>query len=160
MLKIVVVDDDVAFRRAVEGLLREHFPTVEFGEADNGREALKQIEGTDLMFVDISLPDENGLDLTARIKSEHPGFVVSILTIHDSPEYREAAFQHGADYFVSKGAPAEKIIEVVRSTLARTHRNNLTRVANITQQDLRPLLAGALPHFRLITQNSCHKTAL
>ncbi|MGH8580302.1 MAG: response regulator [Gammaproteobacteria bacterium] len=123
MFRVLVVDDDTAFRHAVNGLLRHQFPMIDVREANNAREALQQIEGADLVFVDISLPDENGLDLAARIKAEHPRFTVGILTMHDSPEYRRAALQHGADYFVSKGAPAEKILEVVRSTLAGMHRN-------------------------------------
>lgn len=125
MFKVLIVDDDTAFRHAVGGLLRQQFPMMEVREAGNGQEALQQVEGLDLVFVDISLPGENGLDLTARIKSEHPEFVVSILTINDSPEYREAAFQHGADYFVSKGSPAGKILEVVQSVAARTHPNQI-----------------------------------
>lgn len=118
--KVLIVDDDDAFRQAISVFLREQF-SIEIREASNYQEALQQLDGLDLIFVDISLPGENGLDLTAKLKSEHPEFVVGILTIHDSPEYRDAAFAHGADYFVSKGAPAEKILEVVQSALARTH---------------------------------------
>ncbi len=120
MIKVLIVDDDSAFRHAVGGLLREQFPMMEVREAGNGPEALQQVEGLDLLFVDISLSEENGLELTAKLKSGHPTLAVSILTIHDSLEYQEAAFQHGADYFVSKGAPAEKILEVVQSVVAHT----------------------------------------
>ncbi|MGH8655970.1 MAG: response regulator [Gammaproteobacteria bacterium] len=108
MTKVLIIDDDAAFRQAMRSLLQEQFPRIEVRETNNGREALQQIEGFDLLFMDISLPEENGLELTAKIKSEHVELFIAILTIHDSPEYRQAAFQHGADYFVSKGAPAEK----------------------------------------------------
>ncbi|MCI0401409.1 MAG: response regulator transcription factor [Gammaproteobacteria bacterium] len=120
MTKVLIVDDDVAFRHAMGGLLREQFPRIEVREASNGQETLQQIEGLDLLFMDISLPKENGLELTAKIKAEHPGLPIVVLTIHDASEYREAAFQHGADYFVSKGAPAEEILEAVRSIVACT----------------------------------------
>ena len=86
--------------------------------ASNGQEALRQLGGLDLLFLDISLPQESGLELSAKIKSEHPDLAVGILTFHDAPEYRQACFQHGADYVVSKGAPAEQILEVVRSAIA------------------------------------------
>ncbi|MCI0558271.1 MAG: response regulator transcription factor [Nitrososphaera sp.] len=118
------MDDDDAFRQAISVFLREQFSAIEIREASNYGEALQQIDDLDLVFVDISLPGENGLELTAKLKSTHPGIVVSILTMHDSPEYREAAFEQGADYFVSKGARAEKILEVVQSALARTHPNH------------------------------------
>ncbi len=122
--KVLIVDDDDAFRQAISIFLREQF-SIEIREASNYQEALQQLDGLDLVFVDISLPGENGLDLTAKLKSEHPEIVVSILTIHDSPEYRDAAFEQGADYFVSKGAPAEKILEVVQSVVARTQPNRM-----------------------------------
>ena len=100
--KILIVDDDDVFRKAISGFLREQFSAIEIREASNYQEALEQIDDLDLVFVDISLPGESGLELTAKLKSAHPELVVSILTIHDSPEYRNAAFEQGADYFVSK----------------------------------------------------------
>lgn len=120
--KLLIVDDDNAFRKAVSVFLREQFSAIEIREASTNQEALQQLDNLDLVFIDISLAGENGLELAAKLKCTHPGIVVSILTIHDSPEYRKAAFQHGADYFVSKAAPAEKILEVVQSALARPHR--------------------------------------
>ncbi|MGH8605634.1 MAG: response regulator [Gammaproteobacteria bacterium] len=113
--KVLIIDDDDAFREAISGLLREQFSTIEIREANNYRRALQQIDNLDLVFVDISLPGENGLELAAKLKRAYPELVVSILTIHDSPEYREAAFRCGADYFVPKGAPGEEILKVVQS---------------------------------------------
>ncbi|MGH8601841.1 MAG: response regulator [Gammaproteobacteria bacterium] len=120
MFRILIADGHAGFRQAARELLREQFPRIEVGVASNGREALRQLGGLDLLFLDISLSEENGLQGAAKIKFEHPHVAVSILTIHDAPEYRQAAFQHGADYFVSKGAPAEQILEVVRSAIAST----------------------------------------
>jgi DNA-binding NarL/FixJ family response regulator len=66
--------------------------------------------------MDIKLPGETGLDLTKRIKTNDTSIVVIILTSYDLPEYREAAQQYGADYFVSKGSSTrEEILELVRS---------------------------------------------
>lgn len=118
MMKVLIVDDDDAFRHAVGDLLRAQFPRVEVSEAGNGQEALRRIEGLDLLFMDISLPEENGLELTAKIKAEHPRLPIVILTIHDTPEYREAALEQGADYFVPKQAPAEHLLKAARSVLA------------------------------------------
>ncbi|MGH6636279.1 MAG: response regulator [Gammaproteobacteria bacterium] len=117
MFRVLIADDDAGFRKAVRKLLQAHSPTIELREASSGKETLQQLDGLDLLFLDISLPQENGLQLAAKIKLERPHIAVSILTIHDAPEYRQAAFQNGADYFVSKGAPAEHILEVVRSAI-------------------------------------------
>ncbi|MGH8580305.1 MAG: response regulator [Gammaproteobacteria bacterium] len=118
MFRVLITDDDAGFRKAVRTLLQAHSPTTELREASSGKETLQQLDGLNLLFLDISLPQENGLQLAAKIKFERPHVAVSILTIHDAPEYRQAAFQNGADYFVSKGAPAEQILEVVRSAIA------------------------------------------
>ena len=126
MTKVLIVDDDATLREAVSGLLQKQFLGIEVREARNGQEALEaleHIEGIDFIFMDISLPDENGLKLTATIKSKHPELLIAILSIHDAPEYREAAFKQGADYFLSKGSPAKEILKVVQSALARTHQN-------------------------------------
>ncbi len=98
--------------------MRTHFPTMELREAGDGPEMLQQLDGADVVFLDVSLHRDNGLELAAKIKSEHPTLVLAMLTIHDTPEYRQAAFRKGADYFVSKGAPAEQILKVVRSVFA------------------------------------------
>jgi DNA-binding NarL/FixJ family response regulator len=52
--------------------------------------------------MDLRLPGENGLELTKKIKAQYPGIIIVILTNYDLPEYREAAYQCGADHFVSK----------------------------------------------------------
>lgn len=116
--RVLIADDDAGFRKAVRRLLQVHSPTTELREASSSKETLQQLDSIDLLFLDISLPQENGLEFAAKVKSEHPHVAVSILTIHDALEYRQAAFQNGADYFVSKGSPAEQILEVVRSAIA------------------------------------------
>jgi len=52
--------------------------------------------------MDIELPGEKGLELNREIKANHPDIIFSILTSHYSPEYREAATQCKASYFLSK----------------------------------------------------------
>ena len=75
-------------------------------EVMDGAEALKNIETElpDLIFMDIRLPGENGLELTARIKESHPEIAIIILTAYDLPEYREAAFRGGADGYIPKSS--------------------------------------------------------
>jgi DNA-binding NarL/FixJ family response regulator len=75
-------------------------------EAADGVEAFQKIDShpPNLIFMDIRLPGENGLELTRRIKAGYPDVIVIILTSYDSPEYRKAANQYKADYFFSKDA--------------------------------------------------------
>ena len=106
MFKTILVEDSSSFRLVVKENLLDQFPSMDIAEAAEGVEAFQKIDAhpPNLIFMDISLPGENGLELTRRIKADHPDIIVIILTSHDSPEYREAAIRCKADYFFSKGA--------------------------------------------------------
>jgi DNA-binding NarL/FixJ family response regulator len=110
---ILIVDDHVPFRQALKESLQMSFPTVAIEEVADGDEVLRQVEAflPDLIFMDIKLPGENGLELTKKIKAAHPNITISILTSYDTPEYREAAFQYGADRFLTKTSLNRKELE-------------------------------------------------
>jgi len=82
------------------------FPMVAIDEVADGGEVLRKVDAflPDLIFMDIKLPGENGLELTKKIKATHPNITIVILTSYDIPEYREAAFQYGADRFLAKAS--------------------------------------------------------
>lgn len=85
-------------------------------EAENGEEAMQKVKASPphLVFIDIKLPDENGLQVTRKIKAGYSQIKVIILTSYDLPEYREAADNYGADYFLAKGsASREEIVALV-----------------------------------------------
>jgi len=94
---------------------------MDVGESAGGKEILQKIDlrRPDLIFMDIKLPGESGLELTRKIKTDHPTIIIIILTSYDLPEYREAAREHGADYFLSKGSSTgEEILALVESILS------------------------------------------
>jgi len=122
MFEALIVEDDPLFRQILKEILASRFPSISIKEAAHGVEALRKldIDCSDLVFMDIKLPGMNGLELTKRIKESHPGVFVIILTNHDTPQYREVAFQYGADYFISKTSSIGEEIEVaVRSISSR-----------------------------------------
>jgi len=106
MFRTMLVEDSSLFRQLLKHNLQDQFPSMDIIEAADGVEALQKIDGhpPNLIFMDISLPGENGLELTRRMKADYPDVIIIILTSHDSPEYREAAIRCKADYFFSKGA--------------------------------------------------------
>jgi DNA-binding NarL/FixJ family response regulator len=75
---------------------------MDFFEAADGEETLLETSSPDMIFVDLKLPGENGLEITKRIKAQHPEVTVILMTNYDLPEYREAAFQCRADHFLTK----------------------------------------------------------
>jgi DNA-binding NarL/FixJ family response regulator len=87
-------------------------------EAADAGEALQKLDGflPNLIFIDIQLHGENGLELTKKIKATHPDITIFIITFFDTPEYREAASQCGANGFFSKiSLSPKKLEELVKS---------------------------------------------
>ncbi len=119
MHKTLIVDDISVFRETFKSALCERFPTMAIEEAVDGRDALEKIETLkpDLIFMDIRLPGKSGIELTEKIKDEHPEIVIVILTNYDMPEYREAASKSGADDYIPKDSLKMSAIE----TLVQRH---------------------------------------
>jgi CheY-like chemotaxis protein len=117
--KVLIVEDSTLFRQLLKEMLVDRIPSIEIHEAVNGKEAFREVETSrpDLIFMDIRLPGENGLELTKRIKARYPDIIVIILTGYDLPEYREFSSQY-ADYFFSKdSSTTENIFTLVKSIL-------------------------------------------
>ncbi|HID29139.1 MAG TPA: response regulator [Desulfobacterales bacterium] len=106
MLNTLIVDDSTTFRKTFKEALCRQFPFMFVKEVVDAAEALKNIETQlpDLIFMDIRLPGESGLELTAKIKASHPETAIIILTAYDLPEYRDAAYRGGADGFIPKSS--------------------------------------------------------
>ncbi len=101
-------------------MLHVRFPTLEIREANDGEEALARVEayGADIVFMDVSLPGESGLEVTKKVKARYPNVAVVILTDYDLPEYKEAAFRNGANYFLSKDASTQDLLALVERVLS------------------------------------------
>jgi len=118
--RVLVVEDSTIFRTLLKETLQSRFPSMEILEAVDGEEAMKEITARlpDLIFMDVKLPGENGLDLTAKIKAKYPDVIVIVLTSYDTPEYREAAAKAKANHFLAKGSSSrEGILTLVESIL-------------------------------------------
>jgi DNA-binding NarL/FixJ family response regulator len=112
------VDDNASFREILNEKLRPLFPSMLIYEAAEGNEAFEKIDALkpELVFMDIRLPRENGLQLTQKIKTRYPNIKVIILTSYDSLEYREAAFRSGGNcYFPKDSLEYVQIEKLVKS---------------------------------------------
>jgi len=117
----LIVEDNSIFRSALREILKTQFPDMAIEEAADGEEALRKIHACPpaLVFMDIKLPGENGLEVTRKIKAEHPEVIVMILTSYDLPEYRDAALRYGANHFVVKGSSAfEEVYALIERVIA------------------------------------------
>jgi DNA-binding NarL/FixJ family response regulator len=118
-LKVLIVEDNHSFRQFFTENLHSRFPSIEIFEAADGKKVLQivEAESPNLVFMDIQLPGENGLSLTQKIKARYPHTVIVVITTYDIPEYREAAFQYGANRFIPKDSLDWKEIEAVVESL-------------------------------------------
>ena len=105
MFRILLVEDDQHFRKILKQELNGWFPSIVVEEASDGKEAMEKTESFSprIIFMDIRLPDESGLQLTKRIKAKYPAINIVMLTSHNLPEYRQAAMECGASHFFVKG---------------------------------------------------------
>ena len=78
--------------------------SIQVIEAATGEEAFKKLASNpvDLVFMDIRLPGENGLELTRKIKAKYEDMTIAILTSYDLAEYRETAARCGANCYITK----------------------------------------------------------
>ena len=120
MFRTMLVEDNHSFRQVVKDNLRDQFPSMDVIEAADGIQAFQKIDShpPNLIFMDIRLRGENGLELTRKIKTDYPNIIIVILTSHDSLECREAATRCKANYYLSKGSIAtDEIFKLVKSIL-------------------------------------------
>jgi DNA-binding NarL/FixJ family response regulator len=120
---VLIVDDNSLVRETTRSYLESKFPALEVNEAVDGNAAFNQIRERlpDLIMMDIRLPGENGLKLTRKIKELYPQIVVVIFTSYDLPEYRKAALENGAAFFLSKSSlHNKKLIGAINTILADT----------------------------------------
>jgi DNA-binding NarL/FixJ family response regulator len=121
MLNTLIVENNANFRRVLKINLQDLFPSMVIHEAAEGNEALQRVDTfrPELIFMDIGLPGENGLQLTQRIKTSYPDTKVIILTSHDTLEYREAAIRCGANCFITKASLNWEQLETLVKSLVK-----------------------------------------
>ncbi len=124
-MKILIVEDNINFSRVLKDTLQTLFPSAVIDEAHDGKKALQRVDTflPELIFMDIKLPGENGLQLTRKIRASYPDTKVVILTNYDILEYREAALRSGANFFLTKDSlDWDQLERLVNSLLESTSR--------------------------------------
>jgi DNA-binding NarL/FixJ family response regulator len=125
-LRILIVDDHAVVRRGIRALLESHDGWEVCGEATTGREAVEQSRRLrpDIVVMDLSLPELNGLDATRQILKDAPDTEVLVLTMHHSEELARDVLRAGARGYVLKADADESLIAAVDNL--RQHKPFLT----------------------------------
>jgi DNA-binding NarL/FixJ family response regulator len=127
-LRILIVDDHAVVRRGVRSLLESQPGWEISGEAATGREAV-DLAGRlrpDVVVMDLSLPELNGLDATRQILKESPRSEIVVLTMHHSEELARNVLQAGARGCVLKSDADQNLIAAIESV--RQHKPFLTSI--------------------------------
>jgi len=121
-LRVLVVDDHPAFRRALTSALNMIKGIEVAGEAAGGEEATERArqDDPDLILMDLSMPDVDGIEAMRKIHREKPDLPVVILTAHADPGVEKEAREAGASGFLAKGTALEDIVIVLHEAAEGT----------------------------------------
>jgi DNA-binding NarL/FixJ family response regulator len=114
-LRVLVVDDHSAFRRALSSALRMVKSIEVAGEAEGGVAAAQQAKALapDLVIMDLSMPDLDGIAAMREIHQASPELPIVFLTAHADPGVEREAREAGASGFLAKGGSLEDLIIVL-----------------------------------------------
>lgn len=137
MIRVAIVDDHAIVRSGLRQFLSEHVDLRVTGEANNGNDALELARGgdVDVMLMDISMPDQSGVDALQAIKSRFPDLAVLILSGFPEAHYAAALLRQGASGYLNKECDPEDIVSAIR-TVARGRKYISPAVAELLADGL------------------------
>jgi two-component system response regulator NreC len=121
MIKVVLADDHQIVRHGLRSLLSAE-PDIEVvGEADNGRAVVRLVQALSpqVVIMDISMPDLNGIEATRQILSDFSGVKVIALSMHSDSLFVLNMFKAGASGYLLKDCALEELVKAVRTVMNR-----------------------------------------
>ena len=117
MIRIAIVDDHAIVRTGLRQFLSEEIGLTVVAEASNGREALDIVRAgeVDVMLVDLSMPDQSGVEVLAAIKARAPDLPVLILSSFPEQHYATTMLKQGAAGYLGKDCDPEEIARAIRT---------------------------------------------
>ena len=115
-LRILLADDHKIIRDGLKLLVNEQPDMLVVGEAGNGREVLEKARELkpNVVVMDLSMPELNGLQATIRLKEERPEIKVVALTVHEDESYLRQLCKAGAAGYVLKRSAGDELIQAIR----------------------------------------------
>ena len=116
-VRLLLADDHAMIRQGIRMILESQPDMEVVGEASTGREAiaLTATHHPDVVLMDLTMPDLNGMEATIAIKRQHPEVQVLVLTMHDSQEQFFKLLQVGASGYILKGDDKNELLAAVRA---------------------------------------------
>lgn len=120
-MKILVIDDHALIRQAMAGVLKKLRRDVVLLEAPNYAEAMARLAAnadTDLILLDLTLPDSDGFNVLAELRERYPDAAVVVLSAERDAEKVRRALDFGARGYIPKSAKADVIINALRLVMS------------------------------------------
>jgi len=131
-IRIILADDHKIIRDGLRTLLESESDMEVIADADNGRKAIKRVGELvpDVVIMDITMPDMNGIDATRNIIRKAPGVKVIALSMHSDRRFVTGMLEAGATGYLLKDCAFEELAKAVR-TVVSNHTYLSSKVASI-----------------------------
>jgi len=118
--RVFIVDDHAIVREGLKQILADTPDLVVAGDADAGHEAIKlaRQDGYDVLLLDISMPDRNGIEILKQIRKEAPHIIVLMLSMHREDQYAIRSLKAGASGYLNKQSAPEELVSAIRGVVA------------------------------------------
>lgn len=115
-IRVLIADDHAIIRQGLKQILSDTEDLEVAGEADGGVKALQMIRDNsyEVVLMDVSMPDRNGIDSLKLIKKEFPKLPVLMLSMHPEEQYAIRALRAGAAGYLSKQGAPEQLVTAIR----------------------------------------------
>lgn len=145
-IRIVLADDHAILRAGLRSLLESQPGFTVVGEADNGRQALRLAgeKAPDLVLMDVSMPDLNGIDATRQLRSDHPEVKVLALSMYSNRQFIEGMLTAGVSGYLLKDCVMDELIDAIR-TVARGQTYLSPKIAGTVVRGYLDRLSGGEP---------------
>ncbi len=120
MINVLLADDHAIVRHGLRGIIEESGAMTVVAEAADGKSAIElaKAKKPDVAVVDISMPDIDGLEVTAQLKHYCPEIPVLILTMHEEDQYVIRAIEAGAKGYITKQSAPEQLVDAIHKVTA------------------------------------------
>jgi DNA-binding NarL/FixJ family response regulator len=118
-MKILIADDHPIIRRGLKDLLNDEFAGVTIDEAESGATLLEKVrqQQWDLVLLDLTLPDKNGLDCLTDIRRHQPCLPVLVISVHTETQFALPALKAGASGYLTKDRAPEELLQAIKRVL-------------------------------------------
>lgn len=118
-VKVLIADDHAMIRDGVRSLIKQNKELMVVGEAQSGRETLQKFHDLkpDLLILDISMPDLNGMEVSREILSSDPDAKIVILSMYDDEDYINRCLEYGVKGYVVKNESGGELDYAIKAVL-------------------------------------------